>query len=107
MWKSRIAVPETARAGEIVQIRTLLAHPMETGYRRDISGRAIPRDIVSRFTCTFEGERVFEAELAPGIAANPYIAFTFRPQRSGTLTFTWEDDKGGRSEEVKAIRVSP
>lgn len=105
MWKSRIAIPESARRGEIVEIRTLIAHPMETGYRRDFSGRAVPRDIIGRFTCSFEGEVVFEAELAPGIAANPYLAFTIRAQRSGTLTFLWEDEQGRQAQDTRPLRV--
>ena len=75
MARVLINFPPRAKRGEIIEIKTLIAHPMETGYRLDNTGAAIPRDIINRFVCTYNGEEVFRAELFPAIAANPFIAF--------------------------------
>lgn len=101
-----ITVPKTARRGEVVEIRTLIAHPMETGHRRDSDGRLIPRDILRRFACRYNGETVFEAELHPAIAANPLIGFFTIATASGTLDFTWEGDNGFMHTESAAIQVT-
>ena len=76
MASALINVPARAKRGEIVEIKTLISHVMETGYRRTQLGAAIPRDIVTRFVCTYNGTEVFRAELHPAIAANPFIAFS-------------------------------
>jgi sulfur-oxidizing protein SoxZ len=92
--KPRIRLPKQARRGEIIAIRTLFSHVMESGFRRDRSGTLIPRKIVNKFTCTFNGRPVFSCDLEPGIAANPYLQFSARVVRSGTFKFTWTDDDG-------------
>lgn len=101
-----INVPKTARRGEIVEIKTLISHPMETGFRTAPDGKLVPRDIIYRFTCTFEGAEIFAADLFPAISANPFIAFTFMAEKSGTLTFRWLDDKGGAQIETARIEVT-
>lgn len=101
----RVKVPETAAAGEIVEIKALISHPMESGFRRDEAGAPIPRRIVHRFSCMFEGVPVFSCDLGPGVAANPYFAFSARVPDSGTFTFVWEDDDGSVFREERAIRV--
>jgi sulfur-oxidizing protein SoxZ len=83
-----------ARAGEPLEIRTLIQHPMETGYRLDGAGKAIPRDILRRFTCHAGEQLLFSAELHAAIAANPYLAFWLRLPASTTLTLRWEGDRG-------------
>jgi sulfur-oxidizing protein SoxZ len=72
-----INLPERATRGEIIEIKTLIQHPMETGYRLDSNGARIPRDIINRFACTYNGEEVFRVELFPAIAANPFIAHDY------------------------------
>lgn len=94
MARALISIPKQARRGETVQVRTLFQHVMETGYRHDVTGLAIARDIVHRFACDYDGKRVFEAELFPAIAANPFLAFTLVAERTGELVFTWTDDAG-------------
>jgi len=101
----RIKIPETVKVGEIVEIKTLATHIMETGNRKDASGHVIPRDIIHTFTATFEGEPVFSAELGPGIAANPYIAFYLKVPGPGALELTWLDDAGGRTVETVPLKV--
>jgi sulfur-oxidizing protein SoxZ len=90
----RIRLPAKAAPGEIVTIRTLLTHEMQSGLRKDKAGNLIPRRIINRFTCAFEGEVFFEARLEPGVAANPFLEFTLQAVRTGTLDFAWRDDDG-------------
>jgi sulfur-oxidizing protein SoxZ len=106
MARALITMPATARKGEIVEIRTLIAHPMETGYRRGDDGSVLPRNLIRRFTCVYDGETVFAAELFPAVAANPLIAFSTIATVSGTLTFTWDGDNGFAQTERIAITVT-
>ena len=105
MASALINVPPRAKRGEIVEIKTLISHVMETGYRRTQLGVAIPRDIVTRFVCTYNGTEVFRAELHPAIAANPFIAFSTVAVESGTLTFQWTGDNGFSVTESARITV--
>jgi sulfur-oxidizing protein SoxZ len=105
MARTLITVPP-AKAGEIIEIRAAIAHPMETGYRVGVDGQRIPRDVLRRFTCRLDGQVVFAADLFPAIAANPYLAFPLRASRSGTLTFTWEGDGGFAQTETVALNVA-
>jgi sulfur-oxidizing protein SoxZ len=106
MARVLITVPATARPGEIIEIRTLIQHLMETGYRPDAQGNVVPRDILRRFTCTYDGVEVFAMELAPAIAANPYIAFTTVATHTGTLAFAWTGDNGFSQTETRTITVA-
>ncbi len=94
MARTLINVPETARRGEIVEIRAMIAHLMETGYRLDAKGATIPRHIINRFECVYDGETVFAADLYPAVSANPFFSFTTVATRSGTIRFAWTDDDG-------------
>ena len=104
--KPRLRVPSEAKKGDIIQIKTLVAHPMETGYRKDDAGKPIPRKIINKFVCTFNGHEVFGADLEPAIAANPYFQFTVRVEESGTFRFTWIDDDGTAITADENITVS-
>jgi sulfur-oxidizing protein SoxZ len=106
MARTLITLPKTARRGEVIDIRTLIAHPMESGFRVDAEGKVRQRDIIRRFSCRYNGELVFSAELFPAVAANPYIAFTTVAQDSGSLSFTWEGDNGFAQTESVAISVA-
>ena len=92
--KPRIKAPKTASPGEIVEIKTLISHPMESGQRKDGDGNPIPRKIINRFICKFNGVVVFSTDLAPGVSANPYLSFSLRATETGELEFTWIDDDG-------------
>jgi sulfur-oxidizing protein SoxZ len=92
--KPRIRLPKQAKRGEIIQIRTLVSHVMESGFRKDNSGNPIPRKIINRFTCTFNGKPVFACDLEPAVAANPYLQFSVKVSESGTFKFVWTDDEG-------------
>ncbi len=87
-------------------MRVLIAHPMETGYRPGADGRAVPRDLIRRFTCRYNGEAVFSAELHPAIAANPYLAFHVVAAESGTIEFEWQGDNGFAQTEQRSLQVA-
>lgn len=94
MLNARISLPAAASRGEVITIKTLVSHPMETGFRRDAIGRAIPRNILTDFECRLDEELVFRAHFHPAVAANPFLAFPLRAERSGTLWFLWRDQHG-------------
>jgi sulfur-oxidizing protein SoxZ len=105
MARAVITMPAQAKRGEIIEIKTLAAHAMETGFRRTQTGELIPRDIIRRFTCAYNGVEVFRVDLHPAVAANPLIAFTTVATESGTLAFQWTGDNGYSVTETASIRV--
>ena len=105
MANALINVPARARRGEVIEIKALVSHPMETGYRRTQLGAPIPRDIIRRFTCTYNGAEVFSADLHPAISANPYFAFSTVATESGAIAFLWTGDNGFSLTESAAIVV--
>ena len=102
----RVRVPREASAGDSVSVRTLISHPMESGVRRDRDGNLIPRQIINRFTCDFNGENVVDVTLEPAISTNPYFQFEAVVGESGTFQFTWYDDDGSVYEETADIAVT-
>ena len=100
-----INVPERAKRGEIVEIKTLVSHVMETGFRRTNVGAVIPRDIIRTFVCTYNGTEVFRADLHPAISANPFFLFSTVATESGTLEFQWTGDNGFSVKETARIIV--
>lgn len=104
--KPRLRVPNAAKKGDIIAIRTLLPHVMETGFRKDENGNVVPRKIINKFVCDFNGKPVFSMDLEPAIAANPYVQFTAKVEESGTFTFTWTDDDGTVTTATESITVS-
>lgn len=102
----RIRVPATAKKGELIEIKTLISHEMESGQRRDSAGKVIPRQIINKFTVTFNGKPLFEADWHPAISANPYQAFFFKAEESGELVFTWKDDNGSDYVAKNTLTVS-
>ncbi len=105
MASALINAPARAKRGEVIEIKTLISHPMETGYRRTQVGTVVPRDIIRLFVCTYNGAEVFRAELHPAIAANPFIVFSTVAVESGTLAFQWTGDRGFSVTESVAITV--
>ena len=102
--RALINVPKTAKRGEVIEIKTLISHVMETGFRHTNIGEAIPRDIVTSFSCKYNGEEIFATTLYPAIAANPFVTFHTIATASGTLAFTWEGDNGfAVTEEAKIV----
>lgn len=107
MAKPRVKVPKTAKAGQVVQIKTLISHKMETGLRKDKkTGELIPQNIITSFVATFNGKTVFEAKPAAAISANPYISFYLKVPGTGDLEMTWKDTTGKSWSAKKTITVS-
>jgi sulfur-oxidizing protein SoxZ len=103
--KPRVKVPKSASAGEVITIKTLISHKMESGQRKDSDGNAIPRSIINRFVATFNGETVIDVELAPAISTNPYFEFDATVPEAGEFVFTWYDDDGSVYEDKQSITV--
>ena len=101
----RVRMPAKAKAGEIIEIRALVEHPMESGFRLDNVGKPIPRHIVDTFTCTYDGREVFAVRLHPAVSTNPYFVFNLVATRSGDVVFTWKDDQGGVATHTARLEV--
>jgi sulfur-oxidizing protein SoxZ len=102
--RALINVPAKAKRGEVIEIKTLISHVMETGFRHGTNGQEIPRDIITSFSCSYNGEDVFSTQLYPAIAANPFVTFFTVATASGTLTFKWVGDNGFEmTEEAKIV----
>lgn len=104
--KPRVKVPGSASAGDAITIKTLISHTMESGQRKDGDGNTIPRSIINRFTCEFNGQSVIDVTLEPAISTNPYFEFQSVVPESGTFTFTWYDDDGDVYTDSKDIAVA-
>jgi sulfur-oxidizing protein SoxZ len=103
---ARISMPSEAKKGEAIEIKTLVRHPMETGYRVDTMGQPIPRNILTDLTVTFNGAEIFRMEMHQGIAANPFLSIVLRAKESGELVFTWTGDFGTTITERKTLTVT-
>jgi sulfur-oxidizing protein SoxZ len=102
----RLKIPKEAKKGDTIEIKTLLPHIMESGQRKDKDGKTIPRKIINKFACEFNGKPVFSATLEPAIAANPYVQFFAKVEESGTFRFFWTDDDGTVVTADEKITVS-
>jgi sulfur-oxidizing protein SoxZ len=105
MARALINVPPKAKRGDIIEIKTLISHEMETGYRPDNMGRTVPRDIITSFVATYNGEEIYRADLYPAIAANPFLTFTTIATESGKIEFKWTGDNGFTATESASITV--
>lgn len=103
--KPRVKTPKSASAGDVVTIKTLISHTMESGQRKDGDGNIIPRSIINRFTCDYAGQNVVDIELHPAISTNPYFEFDAKIEAAGDMVFTWYDDDGDVYTETKSIAV--
>jgi sulfur-oxidizing protein SoxZ len=95
-----------AKKGELIEVKTLVSHVMESGQRRDAAGKPIPRKIINKFTAELNGKPVFIADIEPAVSANPYLQFKFKAEESGTLKFIWVDDDGSTITAEEKITVS-
>ena len=103
--KPRVKVPKKAAAGEAVTIKTLISHKMESGQRKDKEGNLVPRQIINKFTCEFNGQVVFSCDMDPAVSANPYMEFSAKVNETGTFKFIWVDDDGSVYESENKITV--
>ncbi len=105
MARALVNVPGKAKKGQVIEIKTLFSHIMETGYRHDENGKAIARDIINKFVCFYNNVEIFRADLFPAIAANPFITFSTVATESGVIALQWTDDKGETYSETARITV--
>ncbi|WP_407165718.1 thiosulfate oxidation carrier complex protein SoxZ [Bradyrhizobium sp. ORS 111] len=105
MPSALINVPKKAKRGDVIEIKTLMSHIMETGYRHTASGETVPRDIITSFTCRYNGAEIFRADFFPAIAANPFVTFFTTAIESGKLEFEWIGDKGFSETASASITV--
>ena len=104
--ESRLRVPSTAKKGDVIDIKTLISHPMVSGQTKDATGKTIPRDIINTFTCTLNGKPVFSMKLEPAISANPFISFPVKVVQDGTFDFQWVDDNGTVYKDSAKVTVT-
>lgn len=105
MARALINVPSTAKRGQIIEIKALISHPMETGFRTGPDGNLVPRNIIKRFTCEYNGEEIFSADLFPAVAANPFLSFTVAATEAGLIAVRWIDDQDQVQVETAEITV--
>lgn len=105
MPRTLINVPAKAKRGEVIEIKTLISHDMESGFRAESAGKMVPRDIISLFVASYNGVEIFRAELHPAIAANPFLSFTTVATESARIDFTWTGDNGFSANETALITV--
>jgi sulfur-oxidizing protein SoxZ len=105
MARALINVPKTAKRGQVIEIKSLISHVMETGFRRTETGEIIPRNILTELICAYNGDEIFRATLYPAVSANPFITFFTVAKESGTLTFKWRGDHGFEQTESASITV--
>ena len=106
MGVARVRMPQSATRGEVIEIRTLVQHPMESGFRLDNTGKEIPRHIVESFDCTYNGREIFRVKLHPAVSTNPFFTFYAVATESGELVFTWKDDQGGVATATQVLTVA-
>ncbi|MBT2132531.1 thiosulfate oxidation carrier complex protein SoxZ [Aliiroseovarius lamellibrachiae] len=104
--KPRVKVPKSASAGDVVTLKTLISHKMESGQRKDKDGNVIPRSIIHRFTCEFNGAMVVDVTMESAISTNPYFEFDAKVDAAGDFKFTWYDDDGSVYDTTKSIKVA-
>jgi len=102
---ARVQLPKTAARGEVISVRIAIQHPMETGFRFDVSGRAIPKNVINTLIVRYNNVEVFRAEMGSGVAANPLLQFYTVAEASGEFVFEWVDDAGQRGEERATLTV--
>ena len=102
---ARVQLPKAAKRGEVIEVRIAIQHPMETGFRYDHAGKAVPKNVINTLVARYNGKEIFRAEMGSGIAANPYLQFFTVAQASGEIEFSWVDDAGVRGSERATITV--
>jgi len=101
----RVRMPTTAKKDEVIEVKTLISHEMETGLRKDANGTPVPRRIIRQFVAKFNGQEIMKADWHTAISANPYQAFFVKVPESGTFEFTWLDDNGSVYKSEHKITV--
>jgi sulfur-oxidizing protein SoxZ len=103
---ARVHLPASCRSGEIIAVRVVIQHPMETGFRYDVRGNRVEKNVIHQLICRYNGTEIFRADMGSGIAANPFLQFHTIAGQSGDLVFEWVDDRGVRGEERARLLVT-
>ncbi|TAM86982.1 thiosulfate oxidation carrier complex protein SoxZ [bacterium] len=103
---SRLLVPSTAKKGDVIEVKTIIMHPMDSGYSKDQNGKTIPREIIETFSAAYNGKQVFKMQLQPSISSNPFVSFFMKAEQSGTLELTWVDQDGSVYKNQAQITVT-
>jgi sulfur-oxidizing protein SoxZ len=103
---ARVHLPAAAKRGEVIEVRITVQHPMETGFRFELGGKPIPKNVINSLLVRYNGAQIFRAELGSGVAANPYLQFYTVARQSGEIEVSWVDDNGDRGVETAAIAVT-
>lgn len=105
--KPRVKVPKTAAVGEIVTIKALINHPMESGQRKNSeTGETIPRMVVHTFEVTFNGKNVVTFYPEGAVSQNPFFEFVMKVPEAGEVAFKWTDDEGSVYETTAPIAIN-
>ena len=102
---ARVQVPAEVKRGEAIEIKVAIQHPMETGFRFDLMGRAVPKNVINSFVARYNGAEIFRAEMGSGVAANPFLQFYTLAEASGEIEFSWVDDAGVSGSERVTVTV--
>ena len=105
--KARVKAPKKAKKGEVFEVKTLISHKMESGQRKDKkTGKKVPRMVINKFVCSYNGKDIFTSDWHPAVSANPYMAFYVKAEASGSLDMTWTDDAGAVFKKSAKITVT-
>ncbi|MEM9577895.1 MAG: thiosulfate oxidation carrier complex protein SoxZ [Pseudomonadota bacterium] len=104
--KTRVKLPKTVKPGEVVTVKTLITHKMESGHRRGDTGDLIPRSIINRFTADFNGQNIIDIAMEPSISTNPFFQFDAVVPEAGRFDFAWYDEDGSVYTDSKEIAIA-
>ncbi len=102
---ARVQWPDRIAPGDVVKVRLLIQHPMDTGYLQDLQGKLVPRNVIRQLTCTLGKQEVLRVEPSSGIAADPYFEFYLRADQTAEFRAEWQDDRGFQGVLVQTLKV--
>ncbi len=91
-------------SGDKITVRALMGHEMETGQRKDASGKLIPAWYIQQVTAQLNGKTVMTAQWGPAVAKNPYLQFFVKGGKVGDkITISWVDNKGDKRSDDATV----
>jgi sulfur-oxidizing protein SoxZ len=93
--------------GDIVEVKVLMSHPMETGRRKNDDDTLVTAHFVQLVTATLNGKPVLEAQWGTGIAKNPYLTFRLKHAKVGDkVAVNWHDNLGNSASHEIAVTAA-